>query len=95
MVASLMALLVTTRSIRLSLLAILTVFLIILSTIATLVLLGWELNILESVIITLAIGLSVDFSLHYGIMYNLAGHGDRDRSDIIWMCYLCYTILIE
>ena len=83
MVASLMALLVSTRSLCLSLLAILTVFLIILVTIATLVLLGWELNILESVIITLAIGLSVDFTLHYGIMYKLAGHGDRDRFDII------------
>ena len=77
--SSCMTLLVTTRSIRLSVLAILTVFLIILSTIATLVLLGWELNILESVIITLAIGLSVDFSLHY----NLASHGDRDRLDIV------------
>ena len=58
-------------------------FLIILSTIATLVLLGWDLNILKSVIMTLAIGLSVDFSIHCGIIYNLAGHGDRDRSDII------------
>ena len=79
MVASLMALLVSTRSPCLSLLAILTVFLIIMVTIASLVLLGWELNILESVIITLAIGLSVDFTLHYGIMYKLTGHGDRDR----------------
>ena len=79
MVASLMALLVSTRSLCLSLLAILTVFLIIMVTIASLVLLGWELNILESVIITLAIGLSVDFTLHYGIMYKLTGHGDRDR----------------
>ena len=81
MAASLLALCVSTRSLGLSLLAILTVFLIILTTIAVLVLLGWELNILESVIITLAIGLSVDFTLHYGIMYRLAGHGDRDRGD--------------
>ena len=81
MAASLLALCVSTRSLGLSLLAILTVFLIILTTIAVLVLLGWELNILESVIITLAIGLSVDITLHYGIMYRLAGHGDRDRWD--------------
>ena len=39
--------------------------------------LGWELNILESVVITLAIGLSVDFTLHYGIMYKLAVDTDR------------------
>ena len=39
--------------------------------------LGWELNILESVVVTLAIGLSVDFTLHYGIMYKLAADTDR------------------
>ena len=38
---------------------------------------GWELNILESVVVTLAIGLSVDFTLHYGIMYTLAADTDR------------------
>ena len=39
--------------------------------------LGWELNILESVVVTLSIGLSVDFTLHYGIMYTLAIDTDR------------------
>uniref|UniRef100_A0A1A9UNQ7 Uncharacterized protein n=1 Tax=Glossina austeni TaxID=7395 RepID=A0A1A9UNQ7_GLOAU len=34
-----------------------------------LVLLDWELNILESVTMSTAIGLAVDFSLHYGIHY--------------------------
>ena len=38
---------------------------------------GWELNILESVVISLSIGLSVDFTLHYGIMYKLAVDTDR------------------
>ena len=41
-------------------------------TVGLLVLLGWELNIVESVIISLAIGLSIDFVLHYGVSYNLS-----------------------
>merc|ERR1719350_1383740 len=69
-----------TQNIILSLFAILTVFSVILVTITILVLLGWELNILESVVITLAIGLSVDFTLHYGIMYKLSGETDRDKA---------------
>ncbi|CAL8312007.1 unnamed protein product [Lota lota] len=34
-----------------------------------LVLLGWELNVLESVTISVAVGLSVDFDVHYGVAY--------------------------
>ena len=41
-------------------------------TIATLVLLGWELNVFESVILIMAIGLCVDFTIHYGVAYRLA-----------------------
>lgn len=80
MIMSFLVLVVSTRNIVLSLFAILTVFSIILVTIAILVLLGWELNILESVVITLAIGLSVDFTLHYGIMYKLSGQTERAGS---------------
>lgn len=43
-------------------------------TIATLVLLGWKLNVLESVAISTSAGLAVDFSLHYALSYtNAAG----------------------
>ena len=79
-------------------------------TVGILLLLGWQLNILESVVITLAIGLrlvikyfhhhchwaqvyhpssphnyqyaspSVDFTLHYGIMYKLSGETSRERA---------------
>lgn len=41
-------------------------------TMAILVLLGWKLNILESVAVSTAIGLTVDFSLHYTVNYKLA-----------------------
>ena len=40
--------------------------------------LGWRLNILESVAITLAIGLSVDFTLHYAVKFRqAASKGDN------------------
>ena len=48
--------------------------------------LGWELNILESVVVSLSIGLSVDFTLHYAIMYKLATETDR------YVQYLCTII---
>ncbi|VVD04087.1 unnamed protein product [Leptidea sinapis] len=41
-------------------------------TIATLVLIGWKLNVLESVSISLSAGLAVDFSLHYALSYTNA-----------------------
>ena len=80
MVFSFIVLLGSTRNIMLSVLAIFTVFTIIMTSLAILVMAGWQLNILESVIITVAIGLSVDFTLHYGIMYKLAGCEDQDSS---------------
>ena len=80
MTMSFLVLVVSTRNILLSLFAILTVFSIILITVGVLVMLGWELNILESVVITLAIGLSVDFTLHYGIMYKLSTGTERTGS---------------
>ena len=61
-----------TLNIGLSLLAVLTICGIIFVSMAILVFMGWKLNILESVAITLAIGLSVDFTLHYGVMYKKA-----------------------
>ena len=61
-----------TLNIGLSLLAVLTICGVIFVSMAILVFMGWKLNILESVAITLAIGLSVDFTLHYGVMYKKA-----------------------
>ena len=80
MVISFLVLFLSTQNAMLSVFAITTVFSIIIVTVGFLVLLGWKLNILESVVITLAIGLSVDFTLHYGIMYKLSGETDRDKS---------------
>lgn len=45
-------------------------------------LLDWKLNILESVSVSLAVGLSVDFTLHYAIGYRLSGDKDRESAVI-------------
>ena len=60
----------------LSALAVVSISGVILSTVGLLSLLGWRLNILESVAITLAIGLSVDFTLHYAIAYKISLDND-------------------
>ena len=62
----------TILNIILALYAILSVAFVTFVTMGSLVLLGWELNIFESVIFTLAIGLSIDFTIHYGVAYSLA-----------------------
>ena len=68
----------TTLNALISLYAIVTIACIIVVTLASLVLLGWELNILESVVITVAIGMSIDYTLHYAVAYRLAPDFDRE-----------------
>ena len=55
----------------------LTIAAAIFVTVAILVLIGWELNVLESVTISVAVGLSIDYSLHYGMAYRLSPDLDR------------------
>jgi predicted RND superfamily exporter protein len=62
-------LLLTSGNIFISIYAIITISFSIALTVAVFVLLGWELSILESVIIIMSVGLSVDFSCHYGVAY--------------------------
>lgn len=61
-----------TTSFSLTIITVVTIFFIICTTLAMLVLMGWRLNVLESIATSVAIGLSVDFSLHYTIEYQLA-----------------------
>lgn len=70
--------LLTTWNIIISLYAIISIAGTIFVTVGSLVLLGWELNILESVTISVAVGLSVDFAVHYGVAYRLAPESDRE-----------------
>ncbi|MEL6741921.1 MAG: hypothetical protein AAFP26_14850, partial [Planctomycetota bacterium] len=42
--------------------------------------LGWRLNVLESIVVSLSVGLGVDFAVHYGVAYLLAPfRHDRQR----------------
>lgn len=64
-------LIVVTWDVRLSVLSIITIAFIIFNTIGLLVLLQWKLNIIESIVISLTIGLAIDATLHYTIAYKL------------------------
>ena len=39
--------------------------------VASLVLMGWELNMFESMTLSLAVGLSIDFAIHLGVAFKL------------------------
>lgn len=71
MAVALFVLLLCTQNIVTSLFAIITITCSIFVTMAILVLIGWKLNVLESVAISTAIGLTVDFSLHYTVNYSM------------------------
>ena len=49
--------------------SIVTIIFAISTTIGILALLEWELNVVESITIILAIGLSIDFTVHFGVAY--------------------------
>lgn len=67
----------STRNIVTTLFAIITISCAVFVVIGCLVLLGWELNVFESAILSLAVGLSVDFTIHYGVAFRLAPFPDR------------------
>jgi predicted RND superfamily exporter protein len=85
MLFALVVLLLTSGNVLITLYAMLTITFIIADTVAVFVLCGWELNILETIIIIMSVGLSVDFSkkrifdknstfysslaVHYGVAY--------------------------
>ena len=75
-------LILSTCNLWLSFLSVLCLSSVVLVSIACLVLLGWKLNILESVSVTVAVGLSVDFTLHFAVAYGLASR-DKDRQSAV------------
>ncbi|KAL7987383.1 hypothetical protein Chor_006302 [Crotalus horridus] len=80
--------LLTTWNIIISLYAIVSIAGTIFVTVGSLVLLGWELNVLESVTISVAVGLSVDFAVHYGVAYRLAPDPDREGKVIFSLSHM-------
>ena len=70
----------TTLNFLITLYAIITIILAIAGIVASIVLMGWSLNIIESITISLAVGLSIDFTIHYGVAYRLSdGHDAKAR----------------
>ncbi|CAF1168574.1 unnamed protein product [Adineta ricciae] len=69
MLFAFVVLLLTSGNIVITLYAILTIIFIIADTVGIFVLCGWELSILETIIIIMSVGLSVDFTVHYGVAY--------------------------
>lgn len=68
----------TTLNVLVSIYALLAVGAAISVTLAALVLMNWELDVLESVVITIAIGLAVDLTLHYGVAFKLTTEYGRE-----------------
>jgi predicted RND superfamily exporter protein len=66
---STLIMLVTTLNVLITVHAVFCIALSIFGTVGALVLMGWELSIVESAILTLAVGLSIDFTIHYGVAY--------------------------
>ena len=87
-----LVLLLTSRNVLITLYALLTISGAVFVTIASLVLLGWEMDVLESIIMSLAVGLSVDFTIHYGVAYRIAPIGDRASKVDYAMKQLCSAI---
>ncbi|UMM36511.1 hypothetical protein L5515_008643 [Caenorhabditis briggsae] len=61
----LIVIVVCTRVIKLSILSSMVIFFVILWTVASLIMLGWKLSVVESTILIITIGLSFDYTLHY------------------------------
>lgn len=90
MVSALIVLFISTLNILTSVYAIITISSSIFVTMAVLVVLGWRLNILESTAMSIAIGLTVDFSLHYSVNYRMSPKemGDRESATRYALTYM-------
>ncbi len=71
LLATMIVMFLTTLNFVITIYAILTISLAIISTLSALVLCGWVLNVIESLMLSLAVGLSIDFTIHYGVAYKL------------------------
>ncbi|XP_053129391.1 protein dispatched homolog 2 [Hemicordylus capensis] len=74
---SFVVLLLTTWNVFLSMFSIMAITGTVLVTVGLLVLLEWQLNAVESLFVSAAVGLSIDFTVNYCISYHLCPHSDR------------------
>ncbi|XP_072164099.1 protein dispatched homolog 1-like [Diadema setosum] len=74
--------LLATRNLVILVLVVLSIGGAVATTVACLICAGWELNVFEASILALIVGLSVDFTLHYGVAYlRASGVGRSVRSE--------------
>ena len=66
---SFIVLLLNVGNVLITIYVILTIMLAIACTVSSIVLLGWNLNIIETMTVTLAVGMSINFTVHYGVVY--------------------------
>ena len=64
--------LLSVRNVLVAVYAMTTIMFAIACTISSIVLMGWKLNIIESLTITLAVGMSIDFTILYGVVYHMS-----------------------
>lgn len=69
-IAFVVAVLVT-LNLLISVYAIITIASSIFTSMGILILAGWRLNVVESLAVSTAVGLAVDYSMHYGVSYKL------------------------
>jgi predicted RND superfamily exporter protein len=55
---------------------------VVMATVGALVLQGWELNVLESMTISLAVGLSIDYVIHLGVAFKMTSRCAPWRSRV-------------
>ena len=78
---ALLVMFATTLNPVITIYAMLTISMAIAVTVAVIVFLGWHLGILESIVINLAVGLSIDFTIHYGVAYCCSKeYASRDKT---------------
>ena len=75
-----LAVLLMTLNWLVALLAAVAVVAIVLTEVGALIAAGWQLGIVESVVLSVAVGMSVDFVSHVSHGYVFAHHGERDRT---------------
>ena len=63
----------------------------------TVCLFGWELNFLEFIIISLSVGLSIDYAIHLGVAYKCSGQvaGGKGRLLVRWFVCPCNCRLVR
>lgn len=95
LLVALLVIFITSRNLLISFFASVSIGIIITVTVACLVLIGWELDILESVTVSIAVGLSVDFTAHYAIAYlTVKPCDDRCRRVELTISHTCPAITL-